>query len=772
MKRNLLFYVSAVLIMASASCSKEEQDWYNSATTEPVVGINDDQLLLTGKSESSRISIESNMWWTAKVEYAAGSEEWCVLSPTKGYGNIEIDVTSTRNFTRSERTAKIIIEGDDRNTPFRKEFTVTQSPSEPYIEIRGMEETTTLEVPLTKSSNVLEILSNGEWTVTSAENWCTVEGTGNSGVCELKVDCAINTSGAERTSMVTLVSKDNPQIRKEIEVLQNDKFGTTIITLAKTETEFSLSWTPVVGAAGYQIIIKDAEDAEVATIDAGTETTYDLASDVTFAKPLYAGYVKVAVKTLSEDVSIFSVSEVAEANSHFTSGKGTQSDPFIIGDAASLANITVANSVLAGKYYRLEMTPDMSIFSPICSVGDPFSGIFDGNGKTISGWNPVVLADETNCYGFFASVAAGAEISNLKFQNCSFSLTKGENSVSSSNNGFGFVAGINSGSICDIALSSCSVSTEAGTTPLFVGGVAGVNNGTISDVTVTGGRLSAASDRNKTDEFNCGGITGYNSATGTVSGCSNGAEILAMNYVGGIAGYNDGVIDGCVNSGKITANYYFGGIAGYVKTTGKSTFQIRNCINRGTLVMDEPSGFGRGAAYVGGITSRVHCTTAKAILNCCNTGEMIIGASASSSKMRIGGIVGHINNTGTVENCYFCGKVTIAGAANYGGIVGEFADKATKIINCYSVGSLTCTDSASGNLNDAFGSVAKSAVITSCYALANGGNGFAGGTATNMDALSGYRSEAELKTRTTFSGWDFDGVWMMGTGDYLYPVLR
>ena len=762
------FLLAASLLLAALACTREP-DFYNAELTVPEAGIDESGLVLDGKAEKAHISLASNMWWKARVVYSDdSSENWCILTPDHGYGDVEIDVTSTRNYQLNQsRTATIVIEGDDANTPFRKEFTIVQQASGLYVELPGLE-SPVLDVPIVSNTNLVDVKSNSDWEVVSDQDWCQVSGTGLRGDGEVTVVCSLNASKAKRTARVKVISKADASVKAEFDVLQNDEFPATTLTVTKTPEEFKAAWDPIVGTFRYEINVKKV-DGSTAVIDAGQATGFDLLAAPLFAVPEYAGFVELSVTAYTDDPEVFSVSNTVESNSHFTGGKGTPDAPFILGDERSLQNVTVANPVLAGACYRLEITPDMKTFVPLCNTSSPFAGVFDGNGKVISSWKPVVLCDETNNFGFFRAVASGAVVKNLKFSGCDFSLTINEGGkVSGTDNGIGFVAGLNGGEISEIEVSGCHIATEAGTSPLTVGGIAGQNSGTIRNCSLSGGRISAAEDRNKSDEFNVGGVSGYNTDTGVISACTNGNEIIAMTIVGGIAGYNDGKVLTCLNSGKITANYYFGGITGYVKTTGKGTCLIKDCCNSGTLVMDEPAGFGRGAAYVGGITSRIH-STGTAVENCCNLGEMIIGTSVSSSNMRIGGLVGHINNTGKLLNSYADCQVTIAGKVNYGGLVGEFADKATTVKNCYSVAKLTKTDSASGLFGDALGKCAKSAVVQSCYALKNGGDVFAGGTTTNVGSECGYRTEAELKAADTFAGWDFQNVWVLDGG---YPHLR
>ena len=225
--------------------------------------------------------------------------------------------------------------------------------------------------------------------------------------------------------------------------------------------------------------------------------------------------------------------------------------------------------------------------------------------------------------------------------------------------------------------------------------------------------------------------------------------------------------NGSGNTGAITANYYFGGVVGYT-TSSSAACVIEKCYNTGTLTMDEPAGMGRGAAYMGGVTSRIY-SNKTVISKCYNTGDLIVGASVSSSSLRIGGIVGHTNKPGRLTDCYNAGNATIKGKANYGGIVGEMADQAAVITNCYTVGKIT-VDGGSGNLFSAFGKASGKAVITDCYALDNG-DAFAGGSTSGITG-GGLLSEAQMKNPASYSGWDFVTVWQAGGGSYPYPTLR
>lgn len=767
MKKTVIIYSALAALLTAGACS--DNDLYSSETTRPAVGIDDRSLTLDGKAESARISIASNIWWKARVEYDGG-EEWLEITPEEGFGDIEIDVTTGRNYNlAAPKTARLIIVSDDGKGSFRKEFTVTQQTCEPYIEIDGLQ-AEGLAVGVTRSQTPLTLFTNDAWEAsTSDQSWCSVESADNgSGKKTVQLVCTSNSTKRERSAEVTFRSKNTPGVTCSFRVNQSGEFAAPSLTLTKDDAgAIRLAWDAIMGAVKYIVVLTDNNGSPIAQIDNGDQTACNLSAQEVFAKPEYVGLFNVSIRALSDDPEVFSISAAQSANSHFAAGAGTPSDPFIIDRESYLRNISTANAKAAGCYYKLTYTPSPGAdFEPICSPADPFAGIFDGNGKTIEGWEIRPLADRRNYFGFFGAVAKDAEVRSLNFSRCTLYITNDGGSVNKTDNGFAWAAGTNNGTLREITVTDCSIACETGTTPLNVAGIAANNNGTILRCTVSGA-ISAAADRNKTDEFTCGGIAAYNYATGIVDQCTNHASITAMNQVGGVVGMNGGTVTSSGNTGAITANYYFGGVVGYT-TSSSAACIIEKCYNTGTITMDEPAGMGRGAAYMGGITSRIYSN--KTVIRACyNTGDLIVGASVSSSNLRIGGIVGHTNKPGQLTDCYNAGNATIKGKANYGGIVGEMANQAVVITNCYTVGKIT-VDGGSGNLFSAFGKASDTAVITNCYALDNA-DAFAGGGTSGITG-GGLLSEAQMKNPASYAGWDFATVWQAGSGSYPYPTLR
>ena len=87
---------------------------------------------------------------------------------------------------------------------------------------------------------------------------------------------------------------------------------------------------------------------------------------------------------------------VSYATTHFA-GSGTETDPFIISNAADWAQFAeeVNAGVNADTYYKLSDNFENEALPVTATVGtsdNPFCGIFDGNGRTLS----VLINDSTD----------------------------------------------------------------------------------------------------------------------------------------------------------------------------------------------------------------------------------------------------------------------------------------------------------------------------------------------------------------------------------------
>ena len=219
-------------------------------------------------------------------------------------------------------------------------------------------------------------------------------------------------------------------------------------------------------------------------------------------------------------------------------------------------------------------------------TGDSYTGIFNGNGKTIS---------------------------NVK------------------NSLFGVVTG----TVKNVKLVAAIDNTELDS----VGAVARIlAGGTISDVTVSGSVIG---------EKAVGGVVGRVLAAGTVSNCTNSATVESTSgsdAAGGIVGKayytvtgKEMNIIGCKNTGTINGKYAAGGIVGF------SAANVKNCENSGEITMT-----GTNASAVGGIIGEQ--TNYGTISGNKNTKDITVNGSTNVNVGGIIGWIRYQNNAAYANN--------------------------------------------------------------------------------------------------------------------------
>ena len=235
---------------------------------------------------------------------------------------------------------------------------------------------------------------------------------------------------------------------------------------------------------------------------------------------------------------------------------------------------TDSNYPLDGLYILLE---DVSLqgqtWTPIGTAEEPFTGVFNGNNKTIDG---LTLSYPEMNAGLF---------------------------------------GVNSGSVKNVELTNTSV-TSAHT---FVGGIAGQNNGLIDNCHVQSGTISSTGNDMVADRVTgevrnggsrVGGICGQNNDGGIIQNCTNEVEVTAgYRLVGGICGYSQGGdINNCENRGAIQGTLQIGGITGDSEGLDINNISyVRNCKNYGNVTQitgtENPE-----TASIGGIVGYINTT--------------------------------------------------------------------------------------------------------------------------------------------------------------------
>lgn len=222
------------------------------------------------------------------------------------------------------------------------------------------------------------------------------------------------------------------------------------------------------------------------------------------------------------------------------------------------------------------------------------------------------------------------------------------------------------------------------------------------------------------------GLFGYISSTGIVKDLSVSGTVNGLQYVGGLAGSNEGKITNCSSNVIIgtaptksvaPSNYSFGGLVGqnYGTITGcHSTGAVYGSVdyvggligynNGGTIVNSYSTGNVNGGTYnyVGGLVGRSLNGT---ITGCHATGNV------TGTRDYIGGLVGsnyYVSSGGTITNCYATGSVNGSATGYYhGGLTGS--NNGGTITTSYSTGTVTGGSNTGGLCG------INTGVISKCY---------------------------------------------------------
>jgi filamentous hemagglutinin family protein len=433
------------------------------------------------------------------------------------------------------------------------------------------------------------------------------------------------------------------------------------------------------------------------------------------------------------------------------SGAGTTTDPYLIADVYGLQGIG-SSEILLAKSYELANSIDASGtanwnagfgFRPIGStVGNPFStsevpftGSFDGNGKTISGLT-IHCPNACDDVGLFGAIQDDS-VSNVSLTH--FNVV-GSRFV-------GALVGVNQGgTISNVSADNGTVTGTSNTLPsdttgnTNVGGLVGENvsdgaffPASISNAIVGSGVTVTASGGGGPTEGKVGGLVGWNSS-GSIAGSTSAATVTGDIVVGGLVGENDGSISNSSSSGPVTANASdAGGLVGVNNATG----QIRSSWASGSVSAFQTAG---------GLAAE-------------NDGSIVQSFSSSSTTAfagDVGGLVGV--NFGSIADSYALGR-SVGLSAVAGGLVG---DNEGPITTSYATGFVSGGEAAGGLA--ALGGEAGAQITNSYWNTDTTGQGasFGGTGLTNAQMLSSQAS--------SFSGFDFSSVWRFIPGTS-YPYL-
>ena len=247
------------------------------------------------------------------------------------------------------------------------------------------------------------------------------------------------------------------------------------------------------------------------------------------------------------------------------------------------------------------LTDDINLtgkeWTPIGTKSQPYTGTFNGGGKTITG---LTVTGSNEYAGLFGRIGSGGKVKNVTLKDVKIE----------SNNGMG-----------------------------NVGGVAGWSYGNIENCSVSG---------SVSGNSTAGGVVGAQWG-GSITGCSSSATVKGVTYAGGIAGYtnNGATLTACYATGDVTLEsngsdiYYAGGVVG----SNSSSCTLKACYAWGNV-----TGSGSGTVYVGGVTGSNDLGTLTACYHAKGTVKGSDGATGGVAGRNYKGLMPY---GGIITACYW-----------------------------------------------------------------------------------------------------------------------
>jgi len=460
-------------------------------------------------------------------------------------------------------------------------------------------------------------------------------------------------------------------------------------------------------------------------------------------------------------------------------------------------------------------------FNIIGNYSDPFIGVFDGNGHTIS--NFTYETANSDDIGLFGYAGSGAVIKDLKLADPNVDAGIGDRVGS-------LVGRVEAGRISGCNVEGGSVSGE-----FSIGGLVGTSyfnhypySGTVTDCyasTRVSGNSGVGGLMGHNDSYspitgccasgevsgttNVGGLVGYNE--GTVSNCHTSGSISYMysDIVGGLVGGNSGIVENCYSTALVWIKYYdcVGGLVGHNAWEGT----VENCYFTGGIVTDSAGDVGGlvghnygtvnncyvtcsiscHSGYAGGLVGWNHGLVEDCYANVETVGARVVGGLVAynddtiskccadgtvSGWGTIGGLAG--SNHRTISNCYATAAVSGWGTIDgqkVGGLVGGNTDR---IENCYAAGAVSGHDKVGGLVgSDSSGTYTSSFWDSDVNPDVNGI-----GNTTDPNVIGESTTNMQKKATFTDVGWDFVNiwdicentnypklVWQIPAGDFLCP---
>lgn len=496
-----------------------------------------DTQTLTATVTPSNATDKSVTWSTNNTSVAEVSSTGVVIAKSAGTATITVKTTDgakTATCSVTVKAATVPVTGVSLNTT---SLSLTEG------------ETQTLTATVSPSNAT-------DKSVTWSSNNTSVATVSSTGVVTAK---------SAGSAIITVTTKDGSKTATCSVTVKAKTVSVTGVSLDYTSLTMTEGETQTLTAT---ISPSNATDKSVTWSSSNTSVATVSSAGVVTAKA--AGTVTITVKTNDGNKTATCIVTVQEEKPSYY---------HIISSAEEL--IAFRNYINnGGEEQNGRLTADITLSDTWQGIGtesQPFSGIFDGNGHSVSG-----LSCQSSYSGLFG-VVKNATIHNLTV---SGSFSNGQY--------MGGIAGMAISSTIDNCQSSINISSGS-----YLGGIVGSSeNCTISNCAHTENTIG------NTSSNKVGGIAGQTSSQTEIYNCYNAGRIYGSDCFGGIVGYNGGncSITNCYNKAAFKDMYYIdtgGGIVGY------NCGRIVNCYSSGSMTCKTING-DMGMKNCGGVVGYNH----------------------------------------------------------------------------------------------------------------------------------------------------------------------
>ena len=367
-----------------------------------------------------------------------------------------------------------------------------------------------------------------------------------------------------------------------------------------------------------------------------------------------------------------------------------------------VAAVAGGNKTLNARLVQSSGTLDLSSIAASFEPMEDYKGIFDGNGKTISGLTKPMFAD---LMGVVKNLTLNSTISTTADDDLNWGIFAKRVLPSTA---IDDIAGLQNCTAQGSITWTPSAAIEGENINCQLGGLVGNNKGGSISNCANYATVTFADNGGVNDcQPSIGGVIGRTQkggdlkTQGDISNCANYGTVMSSAdfgqgvYIGGVLGYQVESAEsmrGCVNHGlvKVTSDFsttgplHIGGVAGIARGS------VEECANASDATVTTEAGNVGTYLCQGGVIGRINNTSAT-YSGLSNAGNINVAATGAASGAYIGGTVGRCDEGAFIEACTNTGGTieytgdAATGELSIGGIVGNVLHSVSSCTNATAI---------------------------------------------------------------------------------------